>query len=225
MGFEGGSPALSLRLRGVESVWWEAVEAVEAGEAVRALVPDRRSLQPPPLLPPLPPLPLHLSVLPSFRHVLTDANPREVHLRYHTALSVVTAMLLGTAPAAAQYDVLIRGGRVLDGLGNPAAVTTIAIQGDRIVALGELSEATAALVVDASGLYVSPGFIDVHSHAGGGLASEELSHARPLLAQGITTVIINPDGGGPVDLERQRHSLLEHGLGLNVALLVPHGSV
>ena len=146
-------------------------------------------------------------------------------MRRDTAFCVVTAMLLGTAPAAAQYDVLIRGGRVLDGLGNPAAVTTIAIQGDRIVALGELSEATAALVVDASGLYVSPGFIDVHSHAGGGLASEELSHARPLLAQGITTVIINPDGGGPVDLERQRRNLLEHGLGLNVALLVPHGSV
>ncbi len=158
-------------------------------------------------------------------------------MSHNTAFYVVTAMLLGTAPAAAQYDVLIRGGRVLDGLGNPGAgagavagagagaVTTIAIQGDRIVAIGELSGATAALVVDASGLYVSPGFIDVHSHAGGGLVSEELSHARPLLAQGITTVIVNPDGGGPVDLERQRRNLLEHGLGLNVALLVPHGSV
>ncbi len=137
----------------------------------------------------------------------------------------VTLPGAGAAPAAAQYDVLIRGGIVLDGLGNPGVVTVIAIQGDRIVAIGELSEATAALVVDASGLYVSPGFIDVHSHAGGGLASEELSHARPLLAQGITTVIVNPDGGGPVDLERQRRNLLEHGLGLNVALLVPHGSV
>ncbi|MEE9533736.1 MAG: amidohydrolase family protein, partial [Acidimicrobiia bacterium] len=146
-------------------------------------------------------------------------------MRHYTAFSVVTAMLLGIAPAAAQYDVLIRGGRVLDGLGNPAAIASIAIQGDRVVAIGELFGAEAALVVDASGLYVSPGFIDVHSHAGGGLASEELSHARPLLTQGITTVIITPDGGGPVDLEQQRRNLLEHGLGVNTALLVPHGGV
>ncbi len=118
-------------------------------------------------------------------------------MRQETVFSVVTAMLLGAAPAAAQYDVLIRGGLVLDGLGNPGVVTTIAIQGGRIVAVGELSEATAPLVVDASGLLVTPGFIDVHSHAAGGLASEELSHAQPLLAQGITTVVINPDGGGP----------------------------
>ena len=129
------------------------------------------------------------------------------------------------APAVAQYDVLIRGGWVLDGLGNSAVVTSVAIVGDRIVAVGELSGATARLVVDASGLYVSPGFIDVHSHAGGGLASEELSHAKPLLAQGITTAVLNPDGGGPADLVQQRRDLLAHGLGVNVALLVPHGSV
>src|SRR5690606_6005485 len=70
-----------------------------------------------------------------------------------------------------------------------------------------------------------PGFIDVHSHAGPGLATRELSGARPLLAQGITTVFVNPDGGGPVDLVQQRRDLLEHGLGVNVALMVPHGSV
>ncbi len=115
-------------------------------------------------------------------------------------LSSFAMAVCSAAPAVAQYDVLIRGGRVLDGLGNPAVVTSVAILGDRIVAVGELPGATATLVVDASGLYVSPGFIDVHSHAGGGLATEELSHARPLLAQGITTAVLNPDGGGPADL-------------------------
>ncbi|HEX2168485.1 MAG TPA: amidohydrolase family protein, partial [Longimicrobiales bacterium] len=67
--------------------------------------------------------------------------------------------------------------------------------------------------------------IDVHSHAGGGLTRETLSEARPLLAQGITTVFVNPDGGGPVDMVEQRSELLAHGLGVNVAQLVPHGSV
>ena len=137
----------------------------------------------------------------------------------------IVAIVASAAPASAQYDVLIRGGRVLDGLGNPAVVTSLAIRGGRIAAIGPLVGATADVVVDAAGLVVSPGFIDPHSHAGGGLVSGELSHARPLLAQGVTTVVINPDGGGPVDLVQQRRDLVEHGLGVNVAQLVPHGSV
>jgi N-acyl-D-aspartate/D-glutamate deacylase len=125
----------------------------------------------------------------------------------------------------ATYDVLIRNGRLLDGTGNPWYRTDVAVDGDRIVAVGDLSRATGRRTIDATGLYVAPGFIDVHSHAGPGLATPELSHGRPLLAQGITTIVANPDGGGPSDLAQQRLDLLAHGLGVNVALLVPHGSV
>jgi acyl-homoserine-lactone acylase len=135
--------------------------------------------------------------------------------------------VLGGAPANAQqtYDLLIRNGRLLDGTGNSWFYGDLAITGDRIAAIGDLSRAEARRVIDAGGLYLAPGFIDTHSHAGPGLATKELSGGRPLLAQGITTVFINPDGGGPVDLVRQRRDLLEHGLGVNVALMVPHGSV
>ncbi|MDX1494880.1 MAG: amidohydrolase family protein, partial [Longimicrobiales bacterium] len=80
-------------------------------------------------------------------------------------------------------------------------------------------------VIDITGLYVAPGFIDSHSHSGGGLASAELSHAEPLLAMGLTTVFVNPDGGGPADIAAQGDALLEHGLGVNAAQLVPQGSV
>lgn len=125
------------------------------------------------------------------------------------------------AAAMGPYDTLIRGGRVLDGSGNPWFRADVGIVRDRIVALGDLAGATAASVIDATGLYVAPGFIDTHSHAGGGLAGPGLSHARPLLAQGITTVFVNPDGGGSVDIAE----LLADGLGVNVAQLVPHGSV
>ena len=143
------------------------------------------------------------------------------------------AVLLGVlsisaAPLPAQegpYDVLIRGGRLLDGSGNPWRRADVAIRGDRIVAVGDLADADARRVIHARGLHVAPGFIDTHSHAGPGLAAEDRSHARPLLAQGITTVVVNPDGGGPVDLTEQRRRLLEHGLGVNVARLVPHGSI
>lgn len=141
-------------------------------------------------------------------------------------LAFLCIMVAAAAPLHAQtYDVVIRGGRLLDGTGNPWRYADVAISGDRIVEVGDVSEARARRVIDATGLYVAPGFIDVHSHAAGGLTDEELSAARPLLAQGITTVFLNPDGGGAVDLVRQREALLRHGLGVNAALLVPHGSV
>jgi N-acyl-D-amino-acid deacylase len=139
-------------------------------------------------------------------------------------LVLVLALLTG-ACANPSYDIIIRGGQVLDGLGSEPVVTDVGLRGDRIAAVGDLGTAHADRELDASDLYVAPGFIDLHSHASGGLASEDRSEARALLAQGITTAVINPDGGGPVDLEDQKERLLEHGLGVNVIQLVPHGSV
>jgi N-acyl-D-amino-acid deacylase len=133
--------------------------------------------------------------------------------------------LPGGATGAQTHDVLIRQGRVLDGSGNPWRALDLAIDGDRIVAIGDLAGASARLEIDAGGLYVAPGFIDVHSHAAPALATSELSGAVPLLAQGITTVVVNPDGGGPTDLATQREQLLAEGLGVNVALMVPHSAV
>ncbi|MDT8341304.1 MAG: D-aminoacylase [Longimicrobiales bacterium] len=127
--------------------------------------------------------------------------------------------------AGQRYDVLLRNGLVLDGSGNPWFRADVAIRGGRIAAVGDLAGARAATELDVGGLFVAPGFIDTHSHAGPGLATPGLSHARPLLAQGITTVFINPDGGGAVDLAAQRAELLRDGLGVNVAQMVPHGSV
>src|SRR5919201_1555786 len=101
----------------------------------------------------------------------------------------------------------------------------VGITGDRIVAFGDLNGATAPRTIDATGLYVPPGFIDVHSHAGPGLATPALSGAVPLLAEGITTVMANPDGGGPVDLVKQRAALEAQHPAVNVGLLIGHGAV
>ena len=139
-----------------------------------------------------------------------------------------TAVIGAASMAAVQqpaFDILIRNGRVLDGSGNPWVRADVGIRGDRIAAVGRLSGATAATIVDAKDRFVAPGFMDAHSHAVGALGSPNLREARALLAQGLTLVIGNPDGGGPVDLRAQMESLTAAGPGVNVALAIGHASV
>ena len=106
-----------------------------------------------------------------------------------------------TSQDAGPFDVLIKNGQVIDGSGNPWRLADIGVRGGRIAALGRLDGQTAAKVIDAGGLTVTPGFIDVHSHASAGLAGA-LKEGRQLLAQGLTTVTLNPDGGGPIDIKQ-----------------------
>ena len=146
-------------------------------------------------------------------------------MRCGMTILCVIGLCAATAVAGQDGTILIKNGRVMDGSGNPWIRADVLIRGDRIEAVGDLGDVAADEVIDATGLYVTPGFIDVHSHAGGGLVSPGLSHGEPLLAMGLTTVFVNPDGGGPIDLAQQRRALLEHGLGVNAAQLVPHGSV
>lgn len=124
-----------------------------------------------------------------------------------------------------EYDIVIVEGKILDGAGNPWHYGDIAIKDGHIAKIGNLGDYVSRDTVNAEGLYIAPGFIDVHSHAGSGLTKTELSGAEPLLRQGISTVLINPDGGGNFDLEAQRKDLLKDGVGVNVAQLVPHGSI
>lgn len=146
------------------------------------------------------------------------------------AIAALVAILIPLALQARQtpsapFDILITNARVLDGTGNPWYRGDIGIRGDRIAAVGRLAGAAAATTIDAADRYISPGFIDVHSHAGPGLLTEELKHGQPVLAQGITTVFVNPDGGGPTDLAAQRATYEKQGIGPNVGLFVPHGSI
>ena len=143
------------------------------------------------------------------------------------ALSVVgTLTAHGSGRQGETFDILIRNGRVLDGSGNPWRRADVGIRGDRIAAIGRLATATAATVIDARDRVVAPGFIDAHSHALGALANVSTREARQLLAQGITTVVGNPDGGGPTDLKRQRDELeADGGAGVNSVLLIGHASV
>jgi N-acyl-D-amino-acid deacylase len=123
------------------------------------------------------------------------------------------------------FDVLIRNARVMDGTGNPWLRADLGITADRITAVGALSGASATRTIDARDRIVAPGFIDVHSHAGEGIRNPALHQGQPLIAQGVTTFIANPDGGGPVDLAAQRAAIEAVRTGPNIGLLIGHGSV
>ena len=153
--------------------------------------------------------------------------------------ALLLAAVLGfphVATAAAQepaFDILLRGGRVLDGTGNPWFRADVGIRGGRIARVGDLTDASADRVIELRGRYVVPGFIDIHSHADqaldaeGGAGSEGARRraAPNLVSQGITTVVINQDGGGPWPIADQRGRLESRGHGPNAALMVGHNTI
>ena len=95
------------------------------------------------------------------------------------------------------YDLVIRNGRVVDGTGNPWFRGDVAIRGDRIVAVGRLTEgAPAKRTIDASGLVVAPGFVDMHSHSDWVLFEDGTAPSK--IRQGVTTEVLGEDhSGGP----------------------------
>ena len=92
------------------------------------------------------------------------------------------------APPAAEYDLIVRNGRIIDGTGNPWFNGDVAIRGDRIAAIGKLAGATARREIDAKGLVVAPGFIDMHSHSDYLLLED--GDAQSKIRQGVTTEIL-----------------------------------
>jgi len=131
------------------------------------------------------------------------------------------------------FDVLLRGGRVIDGTGNPWFRADVGIRDGRIAALGDLAGASATRTVDLAGRYVVPGFIDIHSHADEGLGEEGGSgtegarrRAAPnLVSQGVTTVVVNQDGRSPWPIAEQRATFERLRIGPNAALMVGHNSI
>ena len=102
------------------------------------------------------------------------------------------AFLVACSSGAGRFDILIRGGSVLDGTGAPARVTDVGIRGDIIARIGDLSAASATQEIDATGLVVSPGFIDMHSHSDRTLLVD--GRALSKVMQGVTTELLGESG-------------------------------
>lgn len=90
------------------------------------------------------------------------------------------------------FDLLITGGRIVNGSGNPWFLGDVGVRGDRVAAVGQLRGATAKVAIDATGKVVSPGFIDAHVH--GDLALLADPFHEPAIRQGVTTYLIGQDG-------------------------------
>jgi N-acyl-D-amino-acid deacylase len=128
---------------------------------------------------------------------------------------LVLALVIAGAALHGQgqpFDVIIRNGTVIDGSGNPRYDADVAVRNGFIVAVGDLDDATAARQIDARGMFVAPGFINIHSHA----SAEGLPSAVNMLTQGVTTEIFNADGNGPLDVAQQMNTLAASGLAVNI---------
>lgn len=123
-----------------------------------------------------------------------------------------------------QWDIVIRGGTVIDGTGQPRFTADVAIRGDRIVAVSAvpLDIQLARQVIDATGKVISPGFVDIHTHLDPLLT---LPGGESHVRQGVTTALGGPDGTAPWPLSPYLDRVNEIGVGLNVGFMVGHNTV
>jgi N-acyl-D-aspartate/D-glutamate deacylase len=173
--------------------------------------------------------------------------------QFGAALALLLVGCSGESPRV--YDLIVRGGTLIDGSGGAPRIADVGVANGRVAAIGDLSTATADRAIDADGLVVAPGWIDVHSHAdlillADGLTQERLLGAK--IAQGVTTLIVGncglgtmpstpesatvlagvngwmtPDGlrAGALSVAQYLGRLESTGLVLNAGTLIPHGPV
>ena len=122
-----------------------------------------------------------------------------------------------------RFDVLITGAKVIDGSGGPWFYGDVGIKGDTIAAVGLLPDATAAVRVDARGLAVAPGFIDIHSHGRRGIFT--VPTAENYLREGVTTIIEGPDGSSPLPLAPFLERVAKTPVSINFATFVGQGTI
>lgn len=127
---------------------------------------------------------------------------------------------LGCANAA-QLDCVIRHGRVVDGTGNPAFFADVAIKNGRIIQIGKITD-SAAKEIDATGMIVAPGFIDVHTHAD---EVAERPKAENFLRMGVTTLVVGNCGGSALNVANFFTEVASNGISPNVCTLIGHNTV
>jgi N-acyl-D-amino-acid deacylase len=136
----------------------------------------------------------------------------------HAGSAAAGAMVALHAPrlfAQTPFDIVIRGGRILDGTGAPSFAADLGLVRDRIVAMGSIAAEQGRRVIDATGLHVAPGFIDIHTHSDGDILLYPTADSR--VRQGVTTEVTGNCGGSSAplagaEIERNRREWREQGI-------------
>ena len=135
--------------------------------------------------------------------------------------SILFATLAQCSLGAENYDTIIRHGRVVDGSGNPGFFADVAIKEGKIVAVGRV-EGGCRNEIDAKGLIVAPGFIDVHTHAD---EIAEMPAAENFVRMGVTTVVVGNCGGSTLNVAKLFRDMESTNVAVNVATLIGHNTV
>ncbi len=143
-------------------------------------------------------------------------------IRHFAAAAICVLAAASGRSQQPQYDLVITGGRVVDGTGSAARRADIAIRGGRSAAFGAIPRDAARDAIDATGLVVAPGFIDVHTHA------DDLTdnpRAENFVRMGVTTIVAGNCGGSALDVGEALQKVRDLGASVNFATLVGHNTV
>jgi N-acyl-D-amino-acid deacylase len=138
---------------------------------------------------------------------------------------LAAATLVASSCAAQELDLILRGGSVIDGSGSAAVRADVGIAGDRIVFVGPGAGRKAKRTIDATGLVITPGFVDPHTHTAADLSDPKRSRNDPYLMQGVTTVATGNDGDSPADTGATLAKWEQQGIGTNAVLFIGQGTV
>ncbi|HEX9002771.1 MAG TPA: D-aminoacylase [Blastocatellia bacterium] len=142
--------------------------------------------------------------------------------------ALLFALLAGGNGQRPDFDLLIRNGRVVDGTGNPSFVADVGIRDNKIAAIGRLTNRSATRTIDATGLAVAPGFIDIHNHSDDTILED--GNAESMVRQGVTTMIFG-EGGSAAPSEKWKDfasyyaELLKRGISTNVGSYIGSSTV
>jgi N-acyl-D-amino-acid deacylase len=156
---------------------------------------------------------------------------KPIATRLASILVVVAVFLLAASRPSASFQTagapssssVIVGATIIDGSGRPGFRASVRIQGDRIAAIGSFKPRPGEEVIDAAGMVLAPGFIDIHNHSTEGLWSAQ--SAATQVSQGITTLAVGADGESPWPLADYFGNLAKRQVAINVVAFVGHATV
>jgi N-acyl-D-aspartate/D-glutamate deacylase len=142
-----------------------------------------------------------------------------------TALLALSLSVPVAQPKAPATNLVFRNATIYDGSGKTPVKGDVHVKGDRIAAVGTVGKIEGATEIDAAGLVICPGFIDLHTHCDSGLTGKSGRANKNYVTQGCTLVVTGNCGSGPVDAGKFFKTLDEQGVGTNVIHLAPHNSI